>query len=155
MENDEDKHWSQQDEVKGLHRNARTVIWRYHSKEHQAWRCKPVLWGDPESVRLKKYMKNKLKLPKFQNLWQFMHFLMLMLRRIIICWSHKNLPVWLFIIRENQLGLVRLYKMHKDMVLLKALQRQRKKPKPLSSYVALMCDLVDKEPSCFEEAVQK
>ena len=45
--------------------------------------------------------------------------------------------------------------MHKDMVLLKALQRQRKKPKPLSSYVALMCDLVDKEPSCFEEAVQK
>jgi len=61
----------------------------------------------------------------------------------------------LFIIRENQLGLVRLYKMHKDMVLLKALQRQRKKPKPLSSYVALMCDLVDKEPSCFEEAVQK
>ena len=29
------------------------------------------------------------------------------------------------------------------------------KPKPFSSYVALMCDLVDHKPSHFEEAVQK
>jgi hypothetical protein len=33
--------------------------------------------------------------------------------------------------------------------------RQRKKPNPYSSYVALMCDLVNKEPTCFEEATQK
>jgi hypothetical protein len=29
--------------------------------------------------------------------------------------------------------------------------RQVKKPKPFSSYMALMCDLIDKEPTCFEE----
>jgi hypothetical protein len=33
--------------------------------------------------------------------------------------------------------------------------RQSKKPKLCSSYVASMCDFVDKEPTCFEEAVQK
>jgi hypothetical protein len=33
--------------------------------------------------------------------------------------------------------------------------RQRKKPKPFSSYMSLMCDLVEKEPTCFEEVVQK
>ena len=33
--------------------------------------------------------------------------------------------------------------------------RQVKKPKPLSSYMALMCDLLEKEPTCFEEAIQK
>jgi hypothetical protein len=33
--------------------------------------------------------------------------------------------------------------------------RQRKKPKPFSIYMALMCDLVEKEPTCFEEAVEK
>jgi hypothetical protein len=33
--------------------------------------------------------------------------------------------------------------------------RQSKKPKPFSSYMALMCDLVEKEPTCFEEVVQK
>ena len=32
--------------------------------------------------------------------------------------------------------------------------RQSKKPNPFSSYVALMCDLVDKEPTCCEAAVQ-
>ena len=30
-----------------------------------------------------------------------------------------------------------------------------KNPKPFSSYVALMCDLVDQEPTNYEEAVQK
>jgi hypothetical protein len=29
-----------------------------------------------------------------------------------------------------------------------------KKPKPFSSYKALMCDLLEKEPTCFEEAIQ-
>ena len=33
--------------------------------------------------------------------------------------------------------------------------RQSKKPKLFSSYVALMCDLVDHEPSRFEEVVRK
>ena len=33
--------------------------------------------------------------------------------------------------------------------------RERKKPKTFSNYVALMCDLVDQEPTNYEEAVQK
>jgi hypothetical protein len=33
--------------------------------------------------------------------------------------------------------------------------RQVKKPKPFSSYMALMCDLLEKEPTYFEEAIQK
>jgi hypothetical protein len=28
-------------------------------------------------------------------------------------------------------------------------------PKPFSSYTALMCNLLDEEPTCFEEAIQK
>jgi hypothetical protein len=33
--------------------------------------------------------------------------------------------------------------------------RQVKRPKPFSSYTALMCNLLDEEPTCFEEANQK
>ena len=33
--------------------------------------------------------------------------------------------------------------------------RERKKPKTFSNYVALMCDLVDQEPTNYEEEVQK
>jgi hypothetical protein len=33
--------------------------------------------------------------------------------------------------------------------------RQVKRPKPFSSYMALMCDLLEKEPTCFEESIQK
>jgi hypothetical protein len=33
--------------------------------------------------------------------------------------------------------------------------RQSKKSNPFSSYMALMCDLIEKEPTCFEEAIQK
>jgi hypothetical protein len=33
--------------------------------------------------------------------------------------------------------------------------RHIKKPKPFSSYMALMCDLIEKEPTCFEESIQK
>jgi hypothetical protein len=33
--------------------------------------------------------------------------------------------------------------------------RQVKRPEPLSSYMALMCDIVEKEPTFFEEAIQK
>jgi hypothetical protein len=37
----------------------------------------------------------------------------------------------------------------------KGTMRQSKKPKPFSSYMALMCDLIEKEPTCFEEGIQK
>jgi hypothetical protein len=30
-----------------------------------------------------------------------------------------------------------------------------KKPNPFSSYTALMCNLLDEEPTCFEEPIQK
>jgi hypothetical protein len=33
--------------------------------------------------------------------------------------------------------------------------KQRKKHKSISSYMALMCGLIEKEPTCFEEAIQK
>jgi hypothetical protein len=33
--------------------------------------------------------------------------------------------------------------------------RQVKRPKPFSSYTALMCDLLEEEPTCFEEAIQR
>jgi hypothetical protein len=32
--------------------------------------------------------------------------------------------------------------------------RQSKKPKTLCSYMALMCDLIEKKPTCFEESIQ-
>ena len=38
---------------------------------------------------------------------------------------------------------------------LEGTMRQIKKPKPFSSYMALTCDLIEKEPTCFEEAIQK
>jgi hypothetical protein len=37
----------------------------------------------------------------------------------------------------------------------KGTMRQVKKPKSLSSYMALMCDLIEKEPTFFEESIQK
>jgi DNA polymerase sigma len=33
--------------------------------------------------------------------------------------------------------------------------RQVKRPKPFSSYTALMCNLLNEEPTCFEETIQK
>jgi hypothetical protein len=33
--------------------------------------------------------------------------------------------------------------------------RQVKRPKPFSSYTTFMCNLLDEEPTCFEEAIQK
>jgi hypothetical protein len=33
--------------------------------------------------------------------------------------------------------------------------RQVKRPKPFSSYTTLMCDLLEEEPACFEEAIQR
>jgi hypothetical protein len=37
----------------------------------------------------------------------------------------------------------------------KGTMRQVKKPKPFSTYMALMCDLLEKEPTCFEEDIHK
>jgi hypothetical protein len=37
----------------------------------------------------------------------------------------------------------------------KGTMRQIKKPKPLSSYMDLMCDIIEKEPTFFEESIQK
>jgi hypothetical protein len=37
----------------------------------------------------------------------------------------------------------------------KGTTRQVKRPKPFFSYMALMCDLLEKEPTSFEEAIQK
>jgi hypothetical protein len=33
--------------------------------------------------------------------------------------------------------------------------RQVKRPKPFSIYMALICDLLEREPTCFEEAIHK
>jgi hypothetical protein len=33
--------------------------------------------------------------------------------------------------------------------------RQVKRPKPFSSYTALMCDVIEEEPTCFEESIQR
>jgi hypothetical protein len=38
---------------------------------------------------------------------------------------------------------------------LEGTMRQVKKPKPFSSYTTLMCNLLDEEPTCFEENIQK
>jgi hypothetical protein len=37
----------------------------------------------------------------------------------------------------------------------KGTTRHVKRPKPFSNYTALMCNLLDEEPTCFEEAIQK
>ena len=35
------------------------------------------------------------------------------------------------------------------------MHRERKRPKPYNSYVALLCDIIDKEPSNYKEASEK
>jgi hypothetical protein len=59
--------------------------------------------------------------------------------------SHKRKPSWA---RE-------LIRDAKKYGAPEGTMRQSKKPKPFSSYMALMCDLIEKEPTCFEEAIQK
>ena len=59
--------------------------------------------------------------------------------------SRKRKPAWAReIIQEEE-----RYGAHEGST------RIRNNPKPFSSYVALMCDLVDQEPTNYEEAVQK
>jgi hypothetical protein len=59
--------------------------------------------------------------------------------------SHKRKPAWAreLIQNEEKYGAP------------EGTMRQRKKPKPFSNYVALMCDFIDKEPTSFEEVVHK
>jgi transposase InsO family protein len=59
--------------------------------------------------------------------------------------SHKRKPAWA---RE-------LIQDGEEYGVCKGTMRQVKKPKPFSSYMALMCDLLEKEPTCFEESIQK
>jgi hypothetical protein len=59
--------------------------------------------------------------------------------------SHKRKPAWA---RE-------LIQDAEKYGALEGTMRQSKKPKPFSSYMALMCNLIEKEPTCFEEVVQK
>jgi hypothetical protein len=57
--------------------------------------------------------------------------------------SHKRNPTW---VRE-------LIQDAEKYGAPKGTMRQSKKTKPFSSYMALMCDLIEKGPTCFEEAV--
>jgi hypothetical protein len=59
--------------------------------------------------------------------------------------SHKRKPAWA---RE-------LIQYAEKYGALEGTMTQSKKPKPFSRYMALMCDLIEKEPIGFEEAIQK
>jgi hypothetical protein len=59
--------------------------------------------------------------------------------------SHKRKPAWA---KE-------LIQYGEKYGVLEGTTRQVKKPKPFSSYTALMCNLLDEEPTCFAEAIQK
>jgi hypothetical protein len=59
--------------------------------------------------------------------------------------SHKRKPAW----ERELIQHGEKYDVHEGTM------RQVKKPKPFSSYMALMCDLLEKEPTFFEEAIQK
>jgi hypothetical protein len=58
--------------------------------------------------------------------------------------SHKRKPAWAReLIQDEKYGVP------------EGTMRQVKRPKPFSSYTALMCDLLEEEPTCFEEAIQE
>jgi hypothetical protein len=59
--------------------------------------------------------------------------------------SHKRNPTW---VRE-------LIQDGEKYGVLEGTMRQVKRLKPFSSYMDFMCDLLEKEPTCFEEAIQK
>jgi hypothetical protein len=59
--------------------------------------------------------------------------------------SHKRKPTWA---RE-------LIQDGEKYGVPKGTTRRVKRPKPFSNYTALMCNLLDEEPTCFEEAIQK
>jgi hypothetical protein len=59
--------------------------------------------------------------------------------------SHKRNPAWA----------MKLIQDGEKYGAPKIIMRQVKKPKPFSSYMTLMCDLIEKDLTCFEEAIQK
>jgi hypothetical protein len=59
--------------------------------------------------------------------------------------SHKRKPAWA---RE-------LIQDGENYGVPEGTMRQVKRPKPFSSYMALMCDLLENDPTCFEETIQK
>ena len=59
--------------------------------------------------------------------------------------SYKRKPAWL---REAILDAERYGAPE-------GIHKERKRPRPYSSYVALLCDIIDKEPSNYEEATEK
>jgi hypothetical protein len=59
--------------------------------------------------------------------------------------SHKRKPAW---VRE-------LIQYGEKYGALEGTMRKVKKPKPFSSYMDLMCDLIKKEPTFFKESIQK
>jgi hypothetical protein len=58
---------------------------------------------------------------------------------------HKRKPAWA---RE-------LIQDGEKYGVLQGTMRQVKRPNPFSSYTALMCDLLEEEPTCFEEAIER
>ena len=58
---------------------------------------------------------------------------------------HKRKPTW---VREAIQGVER-YGASEEI------HREKKRTKSCSSYVALLCDIIDKEPSNYEEAIEK
>jgi hypothetical protein len=59
--------------------------------------------------------------------------------------SHKRKPSWArYLIQDGE-----------KYGVPEGTMRHVKIPKPFSSYMALMCDVLEKEPTCFEEAIQK
>jgi hypothetical protein len=59
--------------------------------------------------------------------------------------SHKRNPAW----AREPIQDGEKYGVHEGTT------RNVKRPKPFSSYMALMCDLLEKEPTCSEESIQK
>ena len=47
------------------------------------------------------------------------------------------------------------YKKQKGMALQKECIEKAKRPNPYNNYVALLCDIIDKEPSTYEEDAEK
>ena len=59
--------------------------------------------------------------------------------------SHKRKPTWAReLLREDE-----------RYGAPEGIHRERKRAKPYNSYVALLCDIIDKEPSTYEEATEK
>ena len=59
--------------------------------------------------------------------------------------EHTDFPAW---VREAILDAVKYGT-------LEGIHKERKRPKPYSSYVSLLCDNINKEPSSYEEASEK